>query len=78
MTTNTMMTSWTDGAETGPSLLARIATPFAVLGDVRRNLRLRYEMSRLTDRNLADMGLVRGDIGRIARGEIVQRQQVEV
>ena len=78
MTTNTMMNTWTDGAETGPSLLARIAAPLTVFGSVRRSLRLRYEMSRLTDRNLADMGLVRGDIRRIARGEIVQRQQVEV
>lgn len=77
MSTNTMMTTWTDGAETGPSLLARIAAPFAVIGGMRRNLRLRYEMSRLTDRNLADMGLVRGDISRIARGEIVQRHQAE-
>lgn len=78
MTTNTMMTSWTDGAETAPSLFDRLAAPFGVFGELRRALRIRHEMSRISDRNLADMGLSRTDIRRIARGEVVQRQQAEI
>ena len=78
MTTNTMMTSWTDGAETGPSLLDRLTAPFGFVAEFRRNLRIRFEMSRISDRNLADMGLTRADIQQIARGENVQRRQAAI
>jgi uncharacterized protein YjiS (DUF1127 family) len=46
------------------SILASIA---GFLERRRREARTRYELEQLTDRELADLGIVRADIGRLAR-----------
>lgn len=48
---------------------AGIVARFTSLLEARRDTRVtRRELSRLTDRELDDIGLCRGDIERIARG----------
>ena len=49
--------------------LARIA--HAILGWPAR-ARLRAELASLTERELADIGLTRGDLSRVARGEFTR------
>ncbi|MFV0386618.1 DUF1127 domain-containing protein [Paracoccus sp. (in: a-proteobacteria)] len=50
----------------GPGLIARIRALFASWQEARITMR---ELSDLSDRELADIGLCRGDIVRIARGD---------
>ncbi|SDB65622.1 DUF1127 domain-containing protein [Belnapia rosea] len=49
--------------------LARIAD--AILGWPAR-ARLRAELASLSERELADIGLTRGDLSRVARGELTR------
>ena len=51
--------------------LARVAG--VVLGWPARQ-RLRAELAGLTDRELTDIGLTRGDLGRVAAGELTGRR----
>lgn len=46
-------------------VLSRVSTAFARWAEVRET---RNQLNRLTDRELSDIGLSRGDIERVARG----------
>ena len=58
-----------------PSLLSRIARFFAALSDLPRRRAVIDELSTLTDRELADIGLNRSELGRVFDPRFVQARR---
>ena len=56
-------------SDTSTGLTPTLARVAQALSEWSRRRRAAAELKALTDRELADMGLTRGDIGNIVRGE---------
>lgn len=72
--TNTMTSDWTDRTSAGQSLFNRIVERLGLADRLearrKRNQMIR-ELESISDYDLAELGIDRRDIHRIARGEMV-------